>query len=74
VHTAYRFQLSVCIRLYKKLGRKQAEVVQNDENENVHGVGHSEAADFSGKLLSNLPDSNLSFVEVVFRYIEMGTR
>jgi hypothetical protein len=33
------FQTSVCIRLYKKLCRKQAKVIQNHENKHVPSIG-----------------------------------
>jgi hypothetical protein len=47
VHTGLRFahgfQHSLCIRLYKKLCRQQAEVIQNYENEHVCSIGQGEA-------------------------------
>jgi hypothetical protein len=47
VHTGLRiahgFQPSVYIRLYKKICRQQAEVIQNHENEHVRSIGQGEA-------------------------------
>jgi hypothetical protein len=42
---AHSFQPSVCIQLYSitKLCRRQAEVIQNHENEHIRGIGKGEA-------------------------------
>jgi hypothetical protein len=47
VHTGPRFaqdfQPSVCIRLYNKIVRQQAEIVQNHKNKHALGIGQGKA-------------------------------
>jgi hypothetical protein len=43
LHTAFNFQYVYDYTRITKLGRQQAEVIQNHENEHVRGIGQGQA-------------------------------